>query len=314
MSAPFVGIDVAKDHLDVHVRPDGLTFRLPNDEAGVAGLVERLAALRPALVVLEATGGLQGPAAAALGVAGLPVAVVNPRQVRRFAEGHGRLAKTDALDAATLALFADQVRPDPRPLPDAAARELAGLLGRRRQLLQMRLAEQQRLAAAAGRIAKDIRAHVAYLDRQLGRVDGDLAAAIRATPVWRERDDLLQSVPGVGPQVARVLIAELPELGSAPSRQLAALVGLAPFSRDSGRVRGRRRIFGGRAGVRSALYMAALVGVRFNPVLRAAYDRLLARGKAKKVALVAVARRLLTILNAMLRHRQPWDEKRFAPA
>jgi transposase len=314
MSAPFVGIDVAKDHLDVHVRPTGLTFRLPNDEGGVADLVARLAAAGPALVVLEATGGLQGPAVAALGVAGLPVAVVNPRQVRRFAEGHGRLAKTDALDAATLALFADQVRPDPRPLPDAAAQELAGLLGRRRQLLQMRLAEQQRLAAAAGRIARDIRAHVAYLDKQIGRLDDDLAAAIRATPVWRERDDLLQSVPGVGPQVARVLIAELPELGSAPSRQLAALVGLAPFNRDSGRVRGRRRIFGGRAGVRSALYMAALVGVRFNPALRAAYDRLLARGKPKKVALVAVARRLLTILNAMLRHRQPWDEKRFAPA
>jgi transposase len=314
MSAPVVGIDVAKDHLDVHVRPAGLTVRLPNDDGGVADLTARLAAAGPALVVLEATGGYEAPVAAALAAAGVPVAVVNPRQVRRFAEGHGRLAKTDAIDAATLALFADQVRPDPRPLPDAAARELAALLGRRRQLLQMRLAEQQRLAAAAGRLAQDIRAHVAYLDKRIGRVDGDLAAAVRASPVWRERDDLLQSVPGVGPQVARVLIAELPELGSAPGRQLAALVGLAPFSRDSGRVRGRRRIFGGRAGVRSALYMAALVAARFNPVLRAAYDRLLARGKPKKVALVAVARRLLTILNAMLRHRQPWDEKRFAPA
>jgi len=305
-SAPFVGIDVAKDHLDVHLHPQGTAFRVANDDGGIADLIARLVAAGPALVVLEATGGYQNPVVAALGAAALPVAVVNPRQARRFAEGHGRLAKTDAIDAATLALFAAQVRPEARPRPSAAAQQFAALLGRRRQVLQMRLAEQQRLAAAAGRIAKDIRAHVAYLTRQFDRLEADLDAAIRASPLWRERDELLQSVPGVGPQVSRVLIAELPELGAAG--------GLAPFARDSGRARGRRRIFGGRAAVRAALYMAALVAVRFNAPLAALYRRLVERGKAKKVALIAVARRLLGILNALVRSRTPWDEKRVAIA
>ncbi len=308
--AVFAGIDVAKDHLDVHLLPTGAAFRAANDDEGIAGLVARLAAAGPALVVLEATGGYQNPVVAALGAAGLPVAVVNPRQARRFAEGHGRLAKTDAIDAATLALFAAQVRPAAAPRPTAAAQEFAALLGRRRQLLQMRLAEQQRLATARGRIARDIRAHVAYLTRQFDRLEADLDAAVRSSPLWRERDELLQSVPGVGPQVSRVLIAELPELGAAPGRQLAALVGLAPFARDSGRSQGRRRIFGGRAAVRAALYMAALVAVRFNAPLAAFYRRLVDRGKAKKLALIAVARRLLGILNALVRDRTPWDEKR----
>jgi len=310
----FVGIDVSKDALDVHVRPQGDTFAVPNDPRGLADLVARLAPARPALVVLEATGGLEHPAAAALALAGLPVAVVNPRQARRFAEGHGRLAKTDRIDAATLALFAAQVRPEARPRPGAEAQEFAALLGRRRQVLQMRLAEQQRLAVASGRVAKDIRAHITYLSRQFDRLEAELAAAIRASPLWRERDELLQSVPGVGPQVARVLIAELPELGATPGRQLAALVGLAPFARDSGRARGRRRIFGGRAAVRAALYMAALVAVRFNAPLAAFYERLVKRGKAKKVALIAVARRLLGILNALVRSGTRWDEKRLATA
>lgn len=313
-SATFAGIDVAKDHLDVHLHPQGIAFRAANDDEGIADLVARLAAAGPALIVLEATGGYQDPAVAALGAAALPVAVVNPRQARRFAEGHGRLAKTDAIDAATLALFAAQVRPEARPRPSAAAQQFAALLGRRRQVLQMRLAEQQRLATASGRIAKGIRAHIAYLSRQLDRLGAELAAAVRASPLWRERDELLQSVPGVGPQVARVLIAELPELGTAPGRQLAALVGLAPFARDSGRARGRRRIFGGRAAVRAALYMAALVAVRFNAPLAAFYRRLVERGKAKKLALIAVARRLLGILNALVRSRTPWDEKRVATA
>ncbi len=311
-SAVFVGIDVAKDHRDVHLLPAGTAFRAANDDGGIAAVVARLGAAHPALVVLEATGGYQNPLVAALGAAGLPVAVVNPRQARRFAEGHGRLAKTDAIDAATLALFAAQVRPPARPQPSAAAQDFAALLARRRQVLQMRLAEQQRLATAAGRIAKDIRAHIAYLTRQFDRLEADLDAAVRASPLWRERDELLQSVPGVGPQLARVLLAELPELGAAPSRQLAALVGLAPFNRDSGRARGRRRICGGRAAVRAALYMAALVAVRFNAPLRASYRRLVERGKAKKLALIAVARRLLGILNALVRHRTPWDEKRVA--
>jgi transposase len=309
-AAVCVGIDVAKDHLDVHLLPAGTAFRAANDDAGIADLVARLAAAAPALIVLEATGGYQNPVVAALGAAGLRVAVVNPRQVRRFAEGHGRFAKTDALDAALLALFAAQVRPEARPQPGAAAQEFAALLGRRRQLLHMRLAEQQRLATACGRIAKDIRAHLAFLARQFDRLEADLDAAVRASPLWRERDELLQSVPGVGPQVARVLIAELPELGTAPSRQLAALVGVAPFARDSGRTRGRRRIFGGRAAVRSALYLAALVAVRFNAPLAGFYRRLVERGKAKKVALIAVARKLLSILNALVARGVPWDEKR----
>src|SRR5579884_948447 len=278
-SATFAGIDVAKDHLDVHLLPGGTAFRAANDEEGIADLVARLGAAAPALVVLEATGGYQNPLVAALGAAGLPVAVVNPRQARRFAEGHGRLAKTDAIDAATLALFAAQVRPPARPLPSADAQQFAALLGRRRQILHMRLAEQQRLAAAAGRIAKDIRAHIAYLSRQLDRLEAELAAAVRASPLWRERDELLQSVPGVGPQVSRVLIAELPELGTTSGRHLAALV-----------------------------------AVRFNAPLAAFYERLVGRGKAKKLALIAVARRLLGILNALARSRTPWDEKRAQPA
>ena len=307
--ASFVGIDVAKDHLDVHVRPDGAAWRVANDDAGIEALAARLAALAPAPIVLEATGGYQNAVVAALAVAGLPVAVVNPRQARRFAEGVGRLAKTDAIDAAILAHFADAVRPPPRPLPDDATRELADFLGRRRQILQMRLAEQQRLAVAAGRIRDAIRAHIAFLEGEEARLDADLDAAVRAGPVWRERDELLRSVPGVGPQTARVLLAELPELGATPSRQLAALVGLAPYNRDSGHGRGRRRIFGGRAGVRAMLYMAALTATRYNRPLAAFYQRLVARGKAKKVALIAVARKLLGILNVIAARRVAWDEK-----
>jgi transposase len=313
-AGPFVGIDVAKDSLEVHVRPGALTSREPNDEAGIAALVTRLAALAPALIVLEATGGYQDPLVAALAVARLPVAVINPRQARRFAEASGRLAKTDRIDAAGLAHFAEAVRPQPRPLPDADTQALAALLARRRQVLAMLLAERQRHAAQPrGPIQRAIGRHVAYLERELGRLDADLGACVRASPVWRERDDLLQSVPGVGPQVSRVLLAELPELGRLPARQLAALVGLAPYARDSGRAQGKRRIFGGRSVVRSALYMAALVAVRFNAPLARCYQSLLARGKAKKVALVAVARRLLTILNAMLRDRRPWDENLALP-
>ncbi len=311
-SGPFVGIDVSKDSLEVHVRPAGPAFRAANDEDGIRALAARLAALAPALVVLEATGGYQNALVAALAVAGLPVAVVNPRQARRFAEAVGRLAKTDPLDAACLAHFAEAVRPEPRPLPDAATRELAALLARRRQLLQMRLAEQQRLDAAAGAVRRDIRQHLDFLDRHLRKVERELDRAVRGSPAWRERDDLLRSAPGVGPQVARVLLAELPELGALPGRQLAALAGLAPFNRDSGRSQGRRHIRGGRPVVRAALYMAALVAVRFNAPLARCYRGLLARGKAKKVALVAIARRLLVILNAMLRDRRRWDEKRVA--
>jgi transposase len=307
--ALYVGIDVSKDSLDVHVRPAGLAFRLANDEGGIAALVDRLRRSPPAALVLEATGGYEIPVVAALATAGLAPAVVNPRQARRFAEGVGRLAKTDPIDAAVLAHFAEAVRPEARPVPDAAARLLGDLLARRRQLVQMRVSEQHRLPTASGAVRKDIQRHIDYLDRQIKGIEGELAAAVQASPAWRERDELLRSVPGVGPQVSRTLLAELPELGTASGRQLSALCGLAPFNRDSGRRQGPRAIRGGRSHVRAALYQAALVAMRFNAPLRGAYQGLLARGKAKKVALVAVARRLLVILNALVRTGSPWQEK-----
>jgi transposase len=310
-SAPalWAGVDVSKDFLDAHVRPAGLAFRVANDEEGIAELVGRLRDLQPAGLVLEATGGYEIPVVAALAAAGLAPAVVNPRQARRFAEAAGRQAKTDPIDAAVLAHFAEAVRPEPRPVPDADARALGDLLARRRQLVQMRVSEQHRLPTASGAIRTNIRRHIDYLDRQIRGIEGDLAAAVKSSPAWRERDELLQSVPGVGPQVSRTLLAELPELGTASGRQLAALCGLAPFNRDSGRRSGPRAIRGGRSHVRAALYQAALVAMRWNGPLKAVYEGLLARGKAKKVALVAVARRLLVILNALVRTGSPWQEK-----
>jgi transposase len=305
----YVGIDVAKDNLDVHVRPTGRAFRVAHDEAGFAALLVQLQDLQPTALVLEATGGYEVPVVAALAAAGLAPAVVNPRPVRRFAEGVGRRAKTDALDAAVLAHFAAAVRPEPRPVPDADARALGELLARRRQLVQMRVSEPHRLPTAAGTVRTNIQRHIDYLQRQLRGIEADLAAAVKSRPAWRERDELLQSVPGVGPQVSRTLLAELPERGTASGRQLASLCGLAPFNRDSGRHCGPRSIRGGRAHVRAALYQAALVAMRFNAPLAAVYQGLLARGKAKKVALVAVARRLLVILNALVRTGTAWSEK-----
>jgi transposase len=307
MAATFVGIDVGKDHLDVHVRPTGEAFRAAADEPGVAAAVARVAAAGPAAVVLEATGGYEAPLAAALAAAGLPVAVVNPRQARRFAEATGRLAKTDRLDAAALARFAEAVRPEARPLPDADTRALAALVARRRQLLDMRAAEQNRLPLAAPAVARDIRAHVAWPDRRIAAAGRDLAAAVQASPAWRARGDLLRSAPGVGPVVSRTLLAELPELGSLSGRRIAALAGVAPVARDSGRHAGARRIAGGRAGVRAALDMACLSAVRHNPPLRAVYRRLRAAGKAVKVAQVAAMRKLLVTLNAMVRDNRRWD-------
>lgn len=310
-SAPvFVGIDVSKDQLDVALRPSAERWAVANDDAGIATLVDRLRALTPALIVLEATGGLELPLTGALAV-GLPVVVVNPRQVRDFAKATGKLAKTDALDAAVLAQFAEAVRPALRPLPDAAMQELSGLLARRRQLLEMRTAEQNRLGMARPPVRKGIRAHIAWLDRHLAQTDDDLARAIRESPVWREKDDLLQSAPGVGPGLARTLLADLPELGTLNRKQIAALVGVAPLNRDSGTLRGRRSVWGGRAHVRAALYMSALAATRYNPVIRAFYQRLCAAGKPKKVALTACMHKLLGILNSMVKHRTPW-RKHFA--
>jgi transposase len=303
----FAGIDVSKDHLDLHLRPTGASARVANDDDGIAALVGRLTAAGPALVVLEATGGYEAPAAAALAAAGLPVAVVNPRQARRFAEATGRLAKTDRLDAAALAHFAEAARPPARPLPDPDAAALAALLARRRQLLGMRTAEVNRLGTAPPVVAGDIRAHVAWLDRRIDRADRELAAAVAASPAWRAKDDLLRGVPGVGPVVSRTLLSDLPELGRLSARRVAALVGVAPVARDSGRRRGARAVAGGRAGVRSILYMAILSAVRYNPPVRAFYARLRAAGKAVKVAQVAAMRKLLVILNAMVRDNRSWE-------
>ncbi len=309
MTAPacFVGIDVSKASLDVAVRPEGGAWSSSNDEVGIAPLVQRLRALGPALIVLEATGGFETAVAAALAAAGLAVVVANPRQVRDFAKATGQLAKTDVLDAQVLALFAERVRPEPRPLPDEALRGLDALLTRRRQLLEMVVAEQNRLGfAAAAAVRRDITQHIHWLQRRLRDVDGDLEQAVRTSPVWRLKEDLLRSVPGVGPVVSRTLLGELPELGTLSHRQIAALVGVAPRARDSGTLRGKRVVWGGRASVRAVLYMAALVACRCNPVIRSFHQRLQAAGKAPKVALVACMRKLLTILNAMLRDGSRW--------
>jgi len=302
----FVGLDVAKATLDVALRPSGERWSVSNDEAGVAALVDRLRPLPPTLVVCEATGGFERAAIAMLAAAGLLVVVANPRQIRDFARATGQLAKTDQIDAAILALFAERVRPTPRPLPDEAAQLLDALLTRRRQLLEMLVAEKNRLGFAPRPLHKGIQQHIRWLERQLDDVTKDLADQIERSPVWRAKDDLLQSVPGVGPIVSAVLLAELPELGALTHKQLATLAGVAPLARDSGTLRGKRMVWGGRAGVRTALYLAALCGRRWNPQLRVFYERLLAAGKPKKVALIACARKLLTILNAMLRDNTSW--------
>ena len=303
----YVGIDVAKANLDVAEGSTGAIWRVANDEVGIAEALRRLEVLAPALVVLEATGGYEAPVAAALGAAGLPVAVVNPRQVRDFAKSTGKLAKTDALDARVLALFGERMRPAARPLPDAQAQELSGLLTRRRQVVGMLTAEKNRLHIAPTAVREDIHNHISWLGRSLAKLNAELGDALRRSPLWRENEDLLRSAPGVGPVLTLTLVAELPELGSLDRRQIAALVGIAPFNRDSGTLRGKRTVWGGRAPVRAALYMATLVAARFNPVIRPFYQRLLAAGKPKKVALTACMRKLLTILNAMIKHRTPWQ-------
>jgi transposase len=302
-----VGIDVSKARLDVAVRPTG-RFAVPNDDSGIAQLLDRLKAAPPTLIVVEATGGTELPLIGALAAASLPIVVVNPRQIRDFAKATGQLAKTDALDAQVLAHFADVVRPEPRPLPDAQTQELAALVTRRRQLIEMLTAEKNRLASARVVVRKQLRAHITWLERALDQADTDLAEALRQSPLWREKDELLRSVPGIGPVLATTLLANLPELGTLTHKQIAALVGVAPLNRDSGTLRGKRTVWGGRAQVRAALYMAAIVAARFNPVIRAFYQRLCAAGKAKKVALVACMRKLLTIVNAMLKHRTPWRQ------
>jgi transposase len=301
----FVGIDVSQSQLDVAVRP-GARFSAPNDETGLATVVAQVRRLAPVLIVLEATGGLEVPLTGALAADGLPVVVVNPRQVRDFARATGQLAKTDALDAQILAHFAEVIRPAVRPLPDEQTQALAALATRRRQLVEMLTAEKNRLRTAPPSIRKSLRTHIAWLQRELTHTDADLAQAIQDSPVWREKDDLLRSVPGVGPVLTTTLLANLPELGTLTNKQIAALVGVAPLNRDSGTLHGKRMVWGGRAQVRATLYMAAVVATRHNPAIKTFYQRLCGLGKAKKVALIACMRKLLTMLNAMLKHRTPW--------
>jgi len=309
MDAVIVGIDVAKDKLDVGVRPSGERFVVSRDEAGIEGLKQRLGELRASVVGLEATGGYEAVVAASLSAAGLSVVVVNPAQVRAFAKALGKRAKTDPIDAAVIAHFLEATKPEVRPLPDDATRHLDDLVSRRSQILTMITAEQQRKKHhPSKRMLASIERLLAALQRELSDLDGQIREAIQASPVWREKDRLLESVPGVGPAIAGRLLAEMPELGSLDRRQVASLAGLAPWTRQSGQWKGKSFIGGGRAGVRSALFMGAMVAVQHNRPLKAFYERLIAAGKEKMVALIAVARKLLTILNAILRDGEPWTE------
>jgi transposase len=306
-AALYFGLDVAKDTLELASEPAGVSGQFPNAPAGLAALVTQCQAQPVALIVLEATGGYEAAVVAALAQAGLPVVVVNPRQVRDFAKALGQLAKTDRIDARVLALFGARVQPAVRPLPDGATQALEALVLRRRQLLEMLHAERQRFAQAHGPVRANLRSHLRWLERSVADTDATLQATIEASPLWRVQDQLLQSAPGVGPQLARTLLGLLPELGQLDRHRIAALVGVAPFACDSGRWRGSRHCWGGRGPVRTVLYMAALVAARHNPVLRVFYQRLRQAGKPAKVALTAVARKLLTILNAMLRDQRPWN-------
>ena len=309
MDAVIVGIDVAKDKLDVAVRPSGERFVVSRTEAGIEELKERLRKLAPAVVGLEATGGYETVVAASLSAAGLPVVIVNPAQVRAFANALGKRAKTDPIDAAVIAHFIEATKPQVRPLPDEATRQLSDLVGRRSQIQAMITAEQQRKKHRPNkRMLASIERLLAALQRELSDLDGQIRETIKASPVWREKDDLLESVTGVGPAISSRLLAGLPELGSLDRRKIAALVGLAPWTRQSGRWKGKSFIGGGRADVRSALFMGALVAVKHNPTLKAFYERFIAAGKEKMVALIAVARKLLTILNAIVRDGKPWRE------
>jgi len=303
----YIGIDVSKDTLDVAVYGDKQHLSFANDETGITKAISKLRQLNPELVVLEATGGFEVALAAELGVAEIPTAVVNPRQIRDFAKSVGMLAKTDILDARIIARFAATVQPIPHPMPDAEAQELGAITARRRQIISMITAEKNRLGTASKAVKPRIRAHINWLEKELSDVNRNLRQKVKDSPIWQEKDRLMQSVPGVGPNLSITILAELPELGTLNRKQIAALVGVAPLNRDSGTLRGKRTIWGGRATVRAALYMAALSAKRYNPVIRRFYERLLAAGKAKKVALTACMHKLLTILNSMLKYHTSWN-------
>jgi transposase len=308
MDASFVGIDVSKDRLDVHVRPSREAFAVTRDGKGLEELIDRLRALEPQLIAIEATGGFETIAAAAIAGAALPLAIVNPAQVRHFAQAVGKRAKTDPLDAEVIAHFAEAVKPPVRPVPDEQARLLAELVARRRQIIEMMVAERQREKRAnIARVRKGILRHVRMLEKELLDVDNDIGALVRGSPAWREKEELMVTVPGVGNTLARTFLAELPELGRLNRREIASLAGLAPFTRQSGRWKGKSMIGGGRAPLRAALYMAALSAIRCNRSMKVFYQRLLSAGKPKMVGLIAVARKILTILNAMLRDKTQWQ-------
>ncbi len=308
MEPIFIGIDVAKDRLDVNVQPSGETFTVTRDEPGLADLVRRLQPLGPRLIALEATGGYEAVVAATLAAAALPVVVVNPRQIREFARATGRLAKTDTLDARAIATFAAAVRPAVRTIPDAQARLLGQLVARRRQLVDMLGAEHnRRRVIEPPALKRRLDAHIRWLEHALHELEGDIDTTIRSSPLWQATEDLLRSVPGIGPITACTLIADLPELGHLDRRQIAALVGVAPMNRDSGTLRGRRMIAGGRAAVRHVLYMATLSAIRHNPIIAAFYQRFVTAGRPGKLALTAAMRKLLVILNAILRDQRPWQ-------
>lgn len=303
----YVGIDISKAWLDVGCLPEESSERLSHDEAGMVGLCERLLAAKPTLIVMEATGGLETQLASRLAAAGLAVAVVNPRQVRDYAKACGRLAKTDKIDALVLAAFARAIRPQARPMKDDETVEFGDLLARRRQLIDMRVQEKLRLERASQVQRPSLKEHIAWLDERIKEIDTDLTHRLRTSNAWRDKDDLLAEVPGIGPVTRVTLMALLPELGQLDRREIAALAGLAPFNRDSGQHQGQRVIWGGRTQVRKALYMAAVSAMRFNPVIRTFYQRLRANGKPAKVALTACMRKLLTILNAMIKNKTRWN-------
>jgi transposase len=305
----FVGIDVSKEWLDVAVLPGGQTWRCQREGDELDELVDKLVALDPTAIVMEASGGYEIAVAATLAEASLPTHVVNPRQVRDFAKAMGKLAKTDRVDALVIARFAEAVRPEPRPLKDQQARRLEALLVRRRQLVEMMATEKTRLKQAIDLLKPDIKSHINWLQKRVHQTDRDLRDAIKDMPIWREKDKLLRTAPGVGTVLSRTLLASLPELGALTRRQIAALVGVAPFACDSGQMRGKRRCWGGRADVRQVLYMGTLSAKRHDPALAAFYERLIAAGKPAKVAITACMRKLLTVLNAMVRDNQPWQPR-----
>ena len=304
----FIGIDVSKGHLDLADSIDPNPRQFQNDEAGIASLVDHLISIRPTLIVLEATGGLEIPTASSLYAKRLPVAVVNPRHVRDFAKATGKLAKTDAIDARVLAHFAAAIRPEVRQIKDDETRELAALVTRRRQLIGMLTSEKTRLRQSSKPIRDDIQVHIEWLNQRLKELDDNLSKTIKNSSIWKESSSIIQSIPGAGPVLAISLLADLPELGTLNRKQIAALVGVAPFNRDSGRFRGRRSVWGGRAQIRSVLYMVALAAIQHNPIIKAFYQRLIRKGKKSKVAITACMRKLLTILNTMLKNRTLWNQ------